>query len=94
MSRLARLIAEADEDEVAASLTQIPLRLAWSLTIHKCQGNSIARVFGAIWAAPSFNKSHVLFVTLVFCTGMSLDFVEIDLSRTFEHGMIYTALSR
>jgi ATP-dependent DNA helicase PIF1 len=42
---------------------QIPLKIAYALTIHSCQGST-------------------------------LDSAEVDLSDTFEHGQVYTALSR
>ena len=52
-----------ENDDVKAQITQIPLRLAWAITVHKSQG-------------------------------MSLDAAEIDLTKSFEHGMGYVALSR
>jgi ATP-dependent exoDNAse (exonuclease V) alpha subunit len=51
------------DGSVEAYISQVPLRLAWAITVHKSQG-------------------------------MSLDSAIIDLSRSFEYGQGYVALSR
>lgn len=71
---------EEDGQKVAARL-QLPLALAWAITIHKSQVCVRMPLFSCV-AVPQTKK------------GLSLDSVEVDVLDVFAAGQTYVALSR
>ncbi len=86
---------------IKASRKQVPLALAWALSIHKSQGFfyndhyilSTSLLYCLVFVTASTfccsANSHVLIVL-----GMTISKVEMDLGNVFEYGQAYVALSR
>lgn len=53
---------------------QIPLQLAWALTIHKCQGISLDRACISMMRLFEYGQFYVAISRLTTLTGLSLDF--------------------
>ena len=74
---------ELPNGEIQASRLQLPLILAWAMSIHKSQGQS---------------ESTALYVSRRSADRLdrltALDRVKVDLGRVFEKGQAYVALSR
>lgn len=66
----------------SASRRQIPLQLAWGISVHKSQVRRHSQT----------RKGHLSDPFPL--QGMTLDSVELDLTRCFEYGQAYVALSR
>ncbi|KAF4690380.1 hypothetical protein FOZ60_000259 [Perkinsus olseni] len=68
---------------------QIPLKLSWAMTIHKVRA-SPCRCDPAPWGGPKALRHSESFQA----QGMSIDCVQVDISRVFAEGQAYVALSR
>lgn len=55
------------EEEIIGDFTQFPLRLAWSITVHKCQGLTFDNVIADV--SSSFSPGQV-YVALSRCTSL------------------------
>lgn len=84
--------------EEVAKRRQIPLILAWALSIHKCQGLKTKAIF-VCTVVDSNDQVHsrARACVCVFCLstkGMSLSNVQCELGNVFTTGQAYVALSR
>ena len=78
--------------EVKASRRQVPLTLAWALSIHKSQG--LYTISCDVSLILSLSLSLSLSVCVCVCKGMTINRVEMRLANVFEYGQAYVALSR
>ncbi len=59
-------------DEIFAEITQIPLRLAWAITVHKSQGMSLDEVVVDLGQAFDFGMGYVALSRVRTLEGMEL----------------------
>jgi ATP-dependent DNA helicase PIF1 len=77
---------ELPNGEIQASRIQLPLILAWAMSIHKSQGQSESTFWHTVL---------LILLQCLYCSRRSaLDRVKVDLGRVFEKGQAYVALSR
>jgi hypothetical protein len=70
---------------VCAQRTQLPLDLAWSLSVHKAQG--MVRVCVCVCVLRMFTPFHVCVCMCVFV--QTVDSAIVNLKKTFECGQAY-----
>jgi hypothetical protein len=62
----------AEDGKVLAEITQVPLRLAWAITVHKCQGMSLDAAEIDLRNAFTYGQGYVALSRVRTLTGMKI----------------------
>jgi hypothetical protein len=81
---------------VVASRVQIPLMLAWAISIHKSQGMTIPLLDVRHVYIFLYSSAHLYTYPSIHLStiGMTIPLLDVSFNRIFEYGQGYVALSR